>query len=59
MKLLRIALVVAGSTLGGLAVWRTVEKSRLENDLWAEAERADATAAERTLTASTERTPTS
>ncbi|WP_198025451.1 DLW-39 family protein [Brachybacterium phenoliresistens] len=39
MKLVKLAAVLIGTTVAGLLVWRKVEADRLENDLWAEAER--------------------
>ncbi|WP_165831787.1 DLW-39 family protein [Brachybacterium endophyticum] len=38
-KLLTYTAVLATSTVAGLLVWRKVESDKLENDLWAEAER--------------------
>ena len=42
MKIVKLAAVVIGSTVAGLLVWRKVEGDRLENDLWAEAEKVSA-----------------
>lgn len=42
MKLVKLAAVLIGTTAAGLLVWRKVEADRLENDLWAEAEKVSA-----------------
>lgn len=42
MKTFRNILVVIGTAVTGLLVWRKVEADRLRNDLWAEAEKVDA-----------------
>lgn len=42
MKTFRNILVVIGTAVTGVLVWRKVEADRLRNDLWAEAATVDA-----------------
>ena len=39
MKVVKSLIALASLAFAGMLVWRKVEESRLEEDLWAEAER--------------------
>lgn len=41
-KFIKVAVVLAGTSLAGILTWRKVESDRIRNDLWTEAERVSA-----------------